>query len=178
MDRNKSITPIDETINATFGLLGRYFATHPLSPERVDKIKSYIKNEKFLEDNMRLYVGQRNLKEKISFKQSKYKEEFNSEYVFEKEVEATVPLKDEHAEESLNEVFTIYGTISNGMILEEIKKLLPQKNIAFEHGDRVGYKNIPIYQTRLKSLKETVGLWIELEQGRVTGIKLCRQEDK
>jgi len=177
-NRTKAITPLDETINATFGLVGRYFATHPLSPERVDKIKNYINVENFIEDHTRLYVGQRNLKEKVSFKESKYKEEFQNEYVIEKETEEKATLEDKMDEELVNEVYTTFGTISEGMSLEEIKKLLPEKNIAFEHDDRVGYKNIDIYQTQIDNLKEQVGLWIELEAGKVSGIKLYRRKKK
>jgi beta-barrel assembly-enhancing protease len=172
--RGGSLTPVGDTLDATFGLIGRYFGTHPLSGERIDKIRKYIDENGFLDNNARLYVGKRNFAERQALARQKYAEEYMNEYVVE-DAEEDIQIVD--TEELLKVVYTIYGTISDGMGKEEIKELLPKNKIAFENENRVGYKNIYVYQKQIDNIKEMFGLWIELEKGKVSGIKLYRQTE-
>lgn len=73
---NTSATPIGDTIKATGGLIMRYFASHPAALERIDNIKKYITDNKLISDKDVFYVGERNFKERISFSQKQYSEEF------------------------------------------------------------------------------------------------------
>lgn len=170
--QNKSITPIDDTLTVAGGLIERYFSTHPMSVDRIDKIKKYIIEKGLLDKGTRLYIGQKNYIDKQSYTRRKYKEEFKKEYIL---IEVERESADAERQETLlGEVYSVYGKIYKGMDIEILKQMLPKKNMAFVRETRMGYKNIPIYLSSTKNLKNSVSLWIELQGDKVKGVKLLR----
>jgi Putative Zn-dependent protease, contains TPR repeats len=194
----QSVTPIDDTLKATAGMIGRYFTTHPESLGRIDKIKRYISNHRYITESSRFYIGQRNYKEKISCKVMRYREEFKKDYVIKDEkkealVKKEEPKKEERVtiemvaaaivrgefdeknkKEPVNEVYTGYGKISAGMTIDEVEIKLPTTSRAFKREDRMGYNKINIYDFDNKGKSEEVGLWIDLDKDKVKGIRIVK----
>jgi predicted Zn-dependent protease len=176
---NNSITPIGDTIKATAGMIGRYFASHPVAVERIDKIKRYINDHKLIGENSRFYIGEKNYEERISYKEKRFKDEFKKDYVVseEKKEEASSKKEEkvaapEDKEKWLNEVYTTNGRIAVGMPVEELEKTLPKKSQAFKYDTRIGYKDISVYEFENNGKISVVGLWIELEAGKIKRIRL------
>lgn len=176
---NTSATPVGDTIKATAGMISRYFASHPAAVERIDKIKRYINDNKLVTEHSRFYIGERNYDERISYKEKRFKDEFKKDYaVSEEKKEEAVPGKEEKAaapedgEKWLSEVYTTHGRIAAGMPVEELEKILPKKLQAFKHDTRIGYKDIPVYEFKNNGKISAVGLWIELENGKVIRLRL------
>ncbi|MBF0217866.1 MAG: M48 family metalloprotease [Candidatus Omnitrophica bacterium] len=169
----KALTPVGDTLGAVFGLVGRYFATHPLTPERIAKIREYVREKSFIRDNSLFYIGERNYLEKLSYRQKRYKEELKKDHIVGKKNATSGP--GEAKDALLEEVNTVHGKIYNGMALADLKKIMPEKQKAFEHEDRIGYKDVEIYVTGGAALRETLGLWIEIVDGKVAGVRLYRK---
>lgn len=185
---NTSATPVGDTLKATAGMFGRYFNTHPMTLERIDKMKKYISDSRMIDENSRFYIGQRNYKENISYKEKRYKEEFHKDYVIveekkeEPKKEATKIFRmivdrskdNRNKDVLLDEVYTGYGKIASGMTVSEVEIKLSVASQAFKRGDRIGYKKVVVYDFENKGKSEEVGLWIELDKGKVKWIKILR----
>jgi len=179
-----SATPVGDTLKATAGMIGRYFSTHPMALERIDKIKRYISDNKLIDANSRFYIGEKNYQDRISYKEKRYKEEFKKDYVIteekKEELKKTEPepkkeekiIPAENKEQLLSEVYTGYGRIATGMTIEEVEKILPEKARAFKYETRMGYKDITVYELEKSGKGSMVGLWIELEKDKVKGMRL------
>ena len=76
-----SITPIGDTLKAAEGIVGRYYSSHPPSPDRVEKIKKYARENRLLEENKEYYIGQKNYTNMEAYPGKQYEEEFRSEYI-------------------------------------------------------------------------------------------------
>jgi predicted Zn-dependent protease len=74
-DRNDSITPVGETLRAIRGVHDRYFSTHPLTQDRIDKIRAYVKENKLLEDRRVYNVGAREYEDAVLIVERVYREE-------------------------------------------------------------------------------------------------------
>lgn len=177
--KGMSVTPVDDTLKAIAGMVGRYFASHPGALDRIDKIKKYIAENNLIKPDSRFYVGRKNYDEKISYKQKRYKEEFRKDYPVIEDAKPE-PAKADAApapageEKLLDEVYTIHGTIKRGMTVDEVEKILPKTSQAFKYDDRLGYKNIMFHDMKNNAKTETAGLWIEVKSGMVKGSRIIR----
>ncbi len=178
-----SATPVGDTVKAALGMVNRYFATHPAAIYRIDKVKKYIADNKLINENSRFYIGQENYKERVSYSEKRYKDEFRRDYpaIEDKteradapKKEAAVPAIADMGEGLVNEVYTGNGRIVRGMAVEEVEKMLPKEQQAFKYETRMGYKNIMVYDLDKGAQGVKAGLWIELDKGKVRGIKLMR----
>ena len=177
---NTSISPVGDTLNAVGGMITRYFATHPLALERIDKIKRYLSDQKLKNGNNRFYIGQRNYEEKISYKEKRYYEEFKKDYVIvekkqkEPQMDPSGTVTNQGNGRLLNEVYTEYGRIASGMTAGEVEKILPLKLRAFKDETRTGYRDVTVYEFDKNGKTSKAGLWIELEDNKVKGMRFLK----
>ena len=75
-----AVTPVGDTLAAVSGMIDRFFGTHPLSAERIEKIRGYVAHNRELKQVRRFYIGQRNYAEKTAMWQKRYSAEFSQEY--------------------------------------------------------------------------------------------------
>lgn len=178
-----SATPVGDTVKAAFGMVNRYFATHPSAIYRIDKVKKYITDNKLINENSRFYIGQENYKERVSYSDKRFKDEFRKDYpIIEDKIEVTDASKKEtvnadstgSSDEFLSEVYTGAGRIARGMTVEEVEKILPKASQVFKYETRMGYKNITVHDLSNGAKGVEVGVWIELDNGKVKSIKLMR----
>lgn len=80
-----SITPIGDTLKAAEGIINRYYSTHPPSPDRIEKVKKYIRENNLMEENKEYYIGQKNYADMEAYPQKQYEEEFKAEYIVSEE---------------------------------------------------------------------------------------------
>lgn len=185
--KNSSITPVGDTIKAFGGIIGRYFASHPAVADRIDKIKRYIAENKLMDGNTSFYIGQKNYEEKISRKEKRYKEEFKKDYIITEEIKKedkkevkkedrkpSVAAAPEKNEKLLNEVYASCGQITSGMSVSEVEKKLPKASLVFKRDTRMGYKDITVYDVGNTGKSQDVGLWIELENDKVKGLRIIK----
>jgi len=187
--KNSSITPIGDAARAFGGIIGRYFASHPAVADRIDKIKKYIAENKLMDGNALFYIGQKNYDEKISYKEKRYKEEFKKDYIITGEAKKedkkeartedakpAVMAAPKESEKLLNEAYTSCGRITRGMSISEVEKILPKASLVFKRDTRMGYKDITIYDVGNTGKSQDVGLWIELENDKVRGLRIIKQD--
>jgi len=164
--KDRSITPIGDTLGALGGMVGRYFGTHPWTQERIDAINRYIADNKLMTDGRRFYIGQRNYLEKRSVAQKMYKEELKNEYVLVDDKLFT-DLKGPVA----SELYTVYGKLYVGMRIKDAEKILPERLIKFRRDSQIAYKDIEVYKFETREIEKTTDILLEIENGRVSAIK-------
>lgn len=182
--KNKSATPVGDTLKAVGGLVQRYFLSHPAARDRFAKVDKYIAENNLITPDSRFYIGQKNYEKNISYSKKRFPDEFKKDYVIvepekkeekKEEKKAETPPPPSRPEENLlNDVLTGYGVIEKGMTVADVEKKLPASSQAFKREDRIGYKNINIYNLEDKGKSERAGLWIELEGGKVKGLKIIK----
>ena len=171
--RTEFITPLGDTLTAAGEFLGRYFATHPLTAERIDRIKEYVKDNKMTTETRKFYLGQKNYIEKKLYTEARYREEFRKEYVIIKDKDETEG-KVYFYDETTNELYTIYGRLYVGMNLSELEKILPERLKEFKKDIRIGYENVRIYRFHTRELEDTVKILIDLDNQKVTKIRIIK----
>lgn len=72
----------------------------------------------------------------------------------------------------LSEANTGYGTITKGMTVAEVEKVLPPASQTYKDLTRLEYREIMVYDSNWQG--QVLGLVIELEDGRVKDIRLVR----
>lgn len=170
----RAITPVGDTLKALGGMVGRYFATHPLTSGRIEKIKLFVEENK-MADGRKYYIGEQNYIKKIPMTEKMYKEELAALYPSIKDEDKTgKEAEAQPIDEELEELYTVYGRISTGMDISEAEKILPADTLKFKRDTRVGYKDIKIYKFDTKELQETVGVWFELDGNKITKIRIIK----
>ena len=155
-------------------MVGRYFATHPLTSGRIEKIKLFVEENK-MADGRKYYIGEQNYIKKIPMTEKMYKEELAALYPSIKDEDKTgKEAEAQPIDEELEELYTVYGRISTGMDISEAEKILPADTLKFKRDTRVGYKDIKIYKFDTKELQETVGVWFELDGNKITKIRIIK----
>lgn len=169
--RKNTITPVGDTLKAIGGLVGRYFGTHPRARERIDSVKRYIKDNKLVSEKKLFYIGQRNFLEKKTFKKARYKEEFKKVYILEDEK------KDEPQayNETVKELYTVYGRIHIGMEILKVKKAIPKWYKESERKNKIIFKNIRVYRFYTKKLEDTVKVIIYVANQKVRSIRIVKE---
>lgn len=170
--RDGSLTPVGDTFKAVFGMVGRYFGTHPLTDERIDKIRKFEAENKIVDGTARMYVGEKNYKEAVPSSVKLYKEEFKAQYPDIKEPEEKVKKEKLFI---LSEVNTVYGKISSGMTREECLKLLPEWSKTLDSGDKIEFKNVGIYVPDMTEVTEEMKLSVSIEDGKVSHLEISSE---
>ena len=179
--KDRSATPVEDTVKAVGGLVYRYFGSHPSALDRIAKIEKYITENKLAAASDTYYIGQKNYEQNISYGKKRFKDEFKKDYVIvdpEKKPERPVSssVRPEPEEKLLDEVYTIHGIVRRGMTVDEVEKILPKISQAFKYDMRMGYKNIIFKDKKNNIENETAGLWIELRFGMVKGMKIIKSQ--
>jgi len=170
-----SVTPVGDALLAVAGGGVRYFSTHPLSEERINAIKSYVKENKWVDGNIKYYIGVKNFLEKIPFSQHKYRDEYNALYNVPKRVPQSTAGEPEKFEKVEFEIYTLYGRLYIGMHASEVDRIMPESCVKFKRKDSAGYTGIKIYDFRSYEIYDYANILLGFTDDKLSSIEIVRR---
>ena len=169
----EAVNPLDDTLRAVGGLVERYFATHPLTPERISRIKNFIREKKLLANKSMMYIGQKNYIQRICAADKMFPDELRKKYSLGKG-----PDYEYAAKTDLEKLYTIYGVLYKGLGRKETEKILPKTLIKSKRPSLLECGNLDVYRMDTRDILETVTAKIYFKRGKISSIRIVKQKER